>query len=209
MRLNKHDDWEEVWTYNEKDNTLLRYGELFCFYTPEEIIPLLNCQKDQIDQLKLKEEVNFALDYSVIQREVDSLNNLYKNHGFEGVINYAKVRLQNYGGVKEENDLICMYTGGWSDNEFFIHCLNFLTSIFANKHYVGYLRGGAFYYSPEPHDSHVYIARDDCEKYEEFQKELRELRQKVEDGDRTDFTSLKHQSITMTKEDCEGKLVRW
>lgn len=209
LRLNKRDDWEEVYKYNEKDNILERYGELFCFYTPDEIIPLLNCQKDQIDQLKLKEEVSFALDYSVIQREVDSLNNLYKNHGFDGVVNYAKVKLENYGGVKEENDLICMYTGGWSDNEFFIRCLNFLTSMFANKHYVGYLRGGAFYYSPEPHDSHVYIARDDCDKYEEFLKEQKRLKEKIEKGDLTDFNTLEHNNITMSKEESEKHIVKY
>ena len=86
-------------------------------------------------------------------QETYIINRIYKIDGFQGVIDYAKDKLHEYGAVKEvEKGLWVMITGGWSDNEFWLNCLNSLTSIFAMKHYCAYKRGGAFYYTEKPHD---------------------------------------------------------
>ena len=43
------------------------------------------------------------------------INHIYKTEGFQGVIKYAKDKLQQYGVVKEvEKGLWVMITGGWS-----------------------------------------------------------------------------------------------
>ena len=66
--------------------------------------------------------------------------------------------------VKEvENGLWVMVTGGWSDNEFWLDCLNNPVSIFCMKHYRGYLRGGAFYYTEKPRDDVKIILKGDVE----------------------------------------------
>lgn len=86
-------------------------------------------------------------------QETFRINDIYKEKGFNGVIEYAKDRLHEYGVVKEvEKGLWVMVTGGWSDNEFWIHCLNNHTSLFCMKHYCAYEVGGAFYYTEKPHD---------------------------------------------------------
>lgn len=85
--------------------------------------------------------------------ETYKINRIYKEEGFQGVINYAKDQLQEYGAVKEvEKGLWVMITGGWSDNEFWLSCLNHPVSMFGMKHYCAYERGGAFYYTEKPHD---------------------------------------------------------
>ena len=64
-------------------------------------------------------------------QETERINKIYKEDGFIGVIDYAKDKLQNYGAVKEvEKGLWVMVTGGWSDNEFWLDCLNNLISMF-------------------------------------------------------------------------------
>lgn len=86
-------------------------------------------------------------------RETYKINHIYKTEGFLGVINYAKDKLREYGAVKEvEKGLWVMVTGGWSDNEFWIDCLNNPASMFCMKHYCAYELGGAFYYTKKPHD---------------------------------------------------------
>ena len=85
-------------------------------------------------------------------QETYRINHIYTTEGFQGVIKYAKDKLQQYGAVKEvEKGLWVMITGGWSDNEFWLSCLNHPVSIFGMKHYCAYERGGAFYYTEEPH----------------------------------------------------------
>jgi hypothetical protein len=86
-------------------------------------------------------------------QETYEINRIYKTEGFQGVIEYAKDKLQEYGAVEEvEKGLWVMITGGWSDNEFWLHCLNNPLSWFGMKHYCAYERGGAFYYTEKPHD---------------------------------------------------------
>lgn len=107
------------------------------------IVDLLNKQERELQRKYL---------YDDEIKEISILNNIYEEQGFDGVIDYAKVKLYNCGAVKERNGLIMMATGGWSENEEFLDCLNHMMSNFGRKHYVGYLRGGAFYYSKEEHN---------------------------------------------------------
>lgn len=90
--------------------------------------------------------------------EIEHINNIYKELGFDGVIEYAKDKLSQYGTVKEtEKGLYVMITGGWSDNEHWLNCLTDITCIFGYKHYVGRLRGGALYFSTKEHDMDIEI----------------------------------------------------
>ena len=102
---------------------------------------------------QLKQSLNELRTYDKEEfKEAEQINTIYKKEGFCGVIEYAKDKLQWYGDVKEvEKGLWVMVTGGWSDNEFWLDCLNNPISIFAMKHYRGYLRGGAFYYTEKPY----------------------------------------------------------
>ena len=85
--------------------------------------------------------------------EIYKINHIYKTEGFHGVIEYAKDQLSDYGAVREvEKGLWVMITGGWSDNEFWLDCLNNPVSWFGMNHYCAYERGGAFYYTEKPHD---------------------------------------------------------
>lgn len=78
---------------------------------------------------------------------VDIFNNIYNIGGFDGVISYVENRLE-YGYVERKtDDLVLITTGGWSDDEDLIHCLIHICCRFGEKHYVGYLRGGAYYFS--------------------------------------------------------------
>ena len=85
--------------------------------------------------------------------EVRHINNIYKEFGFRGVLDYAEKQLEPYGTVKEvEKGLYMLSTGGWGDNEFFLSCLNRLTCMMVFKgHYCASERGGAFYYTEEPY----------------------------------------------------------
>ena len=99
-------------------------------------------------------------------QEAYEINRIYKTEGFQGVINYAKDKLQEYGAVKEvEKGLWVMITGGWSDNEFWLRCLNNPVSMFGMKHYCAYERGGAFYYTEKPHDNiEIKLKGDDLDE---------------------------------------------
>ena len=78
---------------------------------------------------------------------VDKFNDIYDKSGFDGVIEYLEDNLQ-YGHVERKtDDLIIITTGGWSDDEDLIHSLIHITCRFGHKHYVGYIRGGAYYFS--------------------------------------------------------------
>jgi len=78
---------------------------------------------------------------------VDKFNDIYDKSGFDGVVEYLEDNLQ-YGDVERKtDDLIMITTGGWSDDEDLIHSLIHITCRFGHKHYVGYIRGGAYYFS--------------------------------------------------------------
>lgn len=84
--------------------------------------------------------------------EVEHINNIYNKIGFNGIIEYAKEKLACYGAVREvDKGLWLMATGGWSDNEFWLDCLNQWNCIFSSKHLRATTPGGGFYYSETPY----------------------------------------------------------
>ena len=82
--------------------------------------------------------------------EIEHINNIYKEFGFKGVIDYAKDQLSKYGTVREvEKGLWLLATGGWSDHEFWLDCLQNWNFIYARGHYQCSTSGGGYYYSEE------------------------------------------------------------
>ena len=77
-----------------------------------------------------------------------TFNRIYEEKGFEGVLDYV-ISMLEYGGVTKEDELYCITTGGWSEDEDVIHALICFYSLFWYKHYVGYLRGGAYYFAED------------------------------------------------------------
>ena len=84
--------------------------------------------------------------------EVEHINNIYKEFGFKGIIEYAKDKLQNYGAVREvDTGLWLLATGGWSDNEHWLDCLLDWNFIYGKGHYRATTSGGGYYYSEKPY----------------------------------------------------------
>ena len=109
------------------------------------LIDLLNNQCEIIEDLTC----NSTRD----NLEINHINKIYSEMGFEGVIEYAQEKLNDYGVVKEiEKGLWVLATGGWSEHEDWLRCLNDLTCMFSYKHYRARTRGGSFYYTVEPYD---------------------------------------------------------
>ena len=135
--------FEMIDVMNEQSDELVEY----CNFSLHD---LLDKKNKEIEELK--KAFNDFIEYDDEDfRETKHINSIYKEEGFNGVIDYAKDKLQYYGVVKEvEKGLWVMVTGGWSDNEFFIHCLNNLLSDLGRQHYRAYEKGGAFYYTEEP-----------------------------------------------------------
>ena len=138
--------------------------------TQLEVLDVLIKQHETIQTLtkeneQLKQTLEDLRTYSNDEiEEAEHINTIYKEQGFKGVIDYAKDKLQNYGVVREvENGLWVMVTGGWSDNEFWLHCLNNPVSVFGMKHYRGYLRGGAFYYTEKLRGDVEIVLKGDVE----------------------------------------------
>lgn len=131
-------------------------AELFC----DELNELLKEKdelKQQLNDLQTFDDEDFI--------EIEYINNIYKKLGFQGVIDYAKDNLQQYGAVREvEKGLWVMVTGGWSEHEMWLDCLNSFVSMFGMKHYCAYELGGAFYYTEKPHDKiEIILKGDDVE----------------------------------------------
>ena len=90
---------------------------------------------------------------------INHFNAIYEEDGFYGVLKEVEGMLE-YGNVtKIEDGLYRVSTGGWSDDEDIVHNLTDILSVFSYKHYVGYLRGGAFYFSEKEHDLDIEIVR--------------------------------------------------
>lgn len=90
---------------------------------------------------------------------VHVLNRIYEEEGFDGVISFVEDTL-GYGTVKEMGKgLYRISTGGYSDDEDLLHNLIRIDSRFGYYHYVGYLRGGAFYFSTDKHDDTISITK--------------------------------------------------
>lgn len=125
------------------------------YYYPVSLLGLLNSLYEEI--LELQEEIKIRRLDNYDKYEIGQINSIYDAHGFDGVVEYSKHKLSDYGIVKEENGLVMMATGGWSEHEEFIWCLNFLTSKM-RPHNVGHL-GSAFYYSKEKYDPNIEIRK--------------------------------------------------
>jgi len=92
-------------------------------------------------------------------KQIDIFNYIYDNYGFYGVLDDVKEKLV-YGEVTKRDDgLYSISTGGFSDDEHLIHNLTHLLCRFGSNHYVGYLRGGCFYFSEKKHDNNIKIIR--------------------------------------------------
>ena len=172
-------DWEK---YKDKRFKLLsgeriHTGEIFYdgkTHSFEDVVDLLNEQDSMITTLKggydeyeeiigeLKQRIDSLTADDDEFIEAKHINKIYEKLGFMGVIEYAKCQLSRYGVVREEEPgLWVLVTGGWSDHEHWIHCLNSIISVFCMKHYCAYERGGAFYYTEEPHGKIKVVLKDD------------------------------------------------
>lgn len=102
----------------------------------------------------LKETINELRDMDKEKDiEIEHINNIYKEFGFKGIIDYAKDKLQCYGTVREvDNGLWLLATGGWSDNEFWLNCLLNWNFMYAKRHYRATTRGGGYYYTENPYE---------------------------------------------------------
>lgn len=81
------------------------------------------------------------------KRLINIINTVYETEGFQGVIEEVEDRLE-YGRVKKMNGLYRISTGGWSEDEILLEALTSLLCRF-HYHYVGYVVGGAFYFSED------------------------------------------------------------
>ena len=95
--------------------------------------------------------------------EVEHINNIYKEFGFKGLIDYAKDKLYNYGAVREVDEgLWLLATGGWSDNEFWLDCLLHWDFMYGKGHYRATTSGGGYYYSEKPY-AYIKVILEDLE----------------------------------------------
>ncbi len=78
---------------------------------------------------------------------IDIFNTIYEKYGFIEVIQEVENRLE-YGTVKRINGLFRISTAGHSNDEEICYALTHILCKF-NKHYCGYIRGGAFYFCEE------------------------------------------------------------
>ena len=94
----------------------------------------------------------------------EHFNNIYASEGFHGVIRAVEARLK-LGRVKAKgNGLFCITTGGWSDDEEILDSLTTFLSLFGNKHYVGRLGGGAYYFAEDQRSNQYEIVKKGEEK---------------------------------------------
>ena len=85
---------------------------------------------------------------------VDKINEIYDKEGFEGVLEYIEYKLE-YGQInKKGNNLYCISTGGWSEDEYLLDALLHMLSKF-RKHYVGLIAGGHFYFAKKESDFEI------------------------------------------------------
>ena len=102
--------------------------------------------------------------YDMQREQIEEFNKIYKEFGFKGIIEEVEDRL-TYGKVTEkEPGLYQITTAGFSDDEFLVNDLTHILSMFGYNHYVGYLRGGAYYFSEEKHDDSIKIVKESDEE---------------------------------------------
>ena len=109
----------------------------------EQVLDLLNENEELKQPIEELSEYIDKRDYI----ESEHINNIYKEFGFDGVIEEVKGRLV-YGTITEMDNLVRISTGGWSDDEALLDILISPMTRF-HYHYVGYLVGGAFYFTKD------------------------------------------------------------
>lgn len=82
-------------------------------------------------------------------------NQIYRTAKYPYIAVLEEVEeMLTYGQViKKEDGLYCVTTAGYSEDEAICHALVHILCRFGYYHYVGYLRGEAFYFSESKHDS--------------------------------------------------------
>lgn len=91
--------------------------------------------------------------------DTDTINEIYEQSGFDGVISFVEGELELGEITETDNKMYCITTAGWSEDEFLVYALIDLTSIFGTKHYVGYIRGGAYYFCEEIDDCRFKVVK--------------------------------------------------
>lgn len=94
----------------------------------------------------MKEEIDDEL------TKVEKYNKIYSEKGFDGVIQTLEDKLHLGRITWKPNGIVCITTGGWSDDEEIIHNLTHMLSLFGNKHYIGDMRGGAYYFAEKAYE---------------------------------------------------------
>lgn len=78
---------------------------------------------------------------------IEFYNRVYQEKGYHGIIRALKRDLE-FGDINfPSGNLLQVTTGGWSDDEEILLSLTSFLSRFGYNHYVGKLRGGAFYFA--------------------------------------------------------------
>ena len=99
--------------------------------------------------------------YDMQRNQIENFNRIYKEHGFQGIINEVEDRLR-YGKVTEtEPGLYRITTAGFSDDTFLLKDLIHILSMFGYNHYVGCLRGGAYYFTENKHEDNIKICKEE------------------------------------------------
>lgn len=123
---------------NEDDELKNDYASILCTKM-EKVVKENEQLKQTIEEFRAYDKRDYI--------ESEHINNIYKEFGFDGVIEEVKSRLV-YGTVTEMDNLIRISTGGWSDDEALLDVLISPMTRF-HYHYVGYLVGGAFYFDKD------------------------------------------------------------
>ncbi len=143
--------FELIWETDEMCNVFDNDLDVNSTISVEDVVDLLNNLHEE------NKELNETIDeLRTIDKEkdieVEHINNIYKEFGFKGLIDYAKDKLYNFGAVREvDGGLWLLATGGWSDNEFWLDCLLHWNFMYGKGHYRATTSGGGYYYSEKPY----------------------------------------------------------
>lgn len=92
--------------------------------------------------------------------EIEKYNKIYNEKGFTGIIQTLEGQLHIGKITWKPNGIVCITTGGWSDDEEIIHNLLHILSQFGHNHYLGFVVGGAYYFSEERDCGYVAIQKE-------------------------------------------------
>lgn len=139
---------EKPFTYNKEMNCIEENGKFLAYLNINNVYCIINKLNEQTETIK-----ELTCNTTRDNIEIEHINNIYEELGFDGVIEYAKEKLNEFGAVREvEDGLWLMATGGWSDHEHWLSCLNDMMCVMNWKgHYIASTRGGGFYYTREPY----------------------------------------------------------